>query len=689
MVSRGIKILRFSVVVVLTLFFVALLCFNLKTPELSLVKAILPEETAAEILPVSEKTSSSVNLIFEKSDDDIEPFVESVMSQINKEYFEIPDMDISKMPEYYSSSPSNFLSAQTRKELAEENYETVYNQGLERLYNPAGIMFSDFSKDPLSLTSDFLLSLNTNLKILEIDGKYYDIKTIKLKKGVKTDAVKELVEIQKQYKSGNDRLYLSGTPVHTYLTEKTSALNVNIICVLITLLVIVLTYLWFKRLKLLLPIALSIAFGFLGGISVAKATFHDFHIITLLFAMTLIGIGLDYSLHYIFSVEKNEVFYKNLTLSLVSTIIAFGFLFLLKIEILNQIALFTISGLLCVYLFILLIYPCLNFSEPIKNVEIKFNKPLKVIVFALAAIVIAVGMFKISFDDSLSALYTPKNELKQAEKLYSNLSNPEGAFILTIIGNDSEDLKEREETVGEILEEKGVNYISLSKFAPSLKRQRENFELVKKLYEQDYLKDILTPEQLEKLRAEEFSEVSFDTFSYLNDFMLSPSSSLMIYFAPQKVEISLEGVKDTDLQITVSEYLKKYRIELIKILPFVYLLLAVFTLVFYGRKQFWRMIIPIILSPLFTLSLISMLGGKLNLFHFLGLMLVLGFTLDYSLFSTKRDTNTQNAIFLACLTTSASFVLLSFTTFNLLNSLALTLSIGIISSYIFLKSVEQ
>ena len=693
MVYNRINILRYCAVIVMAVFFAVLLFLNPKTPEFSLIKAILPQDIVktTDIIPLSDKTSSAINLIFEQNDEDeLEDFEHNVLNEINPEHFEIADIDVSKMLQGYSSSPSNFLSVKTRKTLNNGDYETIYQEGLERLYNPVGIMFSDFEKDPYSFLSDFLLSNKLNSRITQIGDKYYLVKTVKIKQGIRNDTIKELINLQTKYNSENQKLYLSGTPVHTYLTSRASADNVNFICILITVLIAVLTWIYFKNLKLLLPIALSIAFGFLGGISVAKATFHDFHIITLLFAMTLIGIGVDYSLHYVFSENRDKTFYKNLTLSLISTVSAFLLLFLLNIEILNQIALFTVAGLISVYLFIILIYPCLDFPKPVKSVNIKFNKIYRIVICAITIAVIGLGALRLGFDDNLSALYTPNKSLKEAEMLYSQLSKPEGtnSFILVIKGENNEDILQKEEMAGDILSEKGINYISLSKFMPSEKRQRENFELVKKLYEKNYFSDILTPEQLSALREGEFKAVIPDE-TLTREFMLSPSSSVIMYFAPERVELNLNFVQQTDIQNTVSASLKEYRIHLIKLLPFVYLVLMIIVTSFYGLKQGFKMIFPIILSSFFTVCLLSACGIYLNLFHFLGLMLVLGFTVDYSLFGVREDINTQNAIFLACITTSASFLLLSFTTFNLLNSLALTLFIGIVSSYIFIKAFSR
>lgn len=698
MVFSRLNFLKIFVVTALAVVFVLLLAFNSKKTEFSLAKAILPQNIIenTNIIPLSEKNSAAIHLIFEQNNDDFSDFEQSVLEKINKEHFELIEPDVSKLLEYYSLSPSNFLSGRTRKDLIEKDYDRVYQRGLEMLYNPAPLTFGDFSKDPYSLLADFLLSNNPEIgEEKEIDGKFYLMKTLKMTSEAANKDVRELVELAKEFNSDGQRLYLSGTPVHTYLTGRDSAKNVNTICALITLFIVCLTWLYFKNIKILLPVFLSISFGFLGGIATAKTVFHDFHIITLLFGMTLIGIGIDYSLHWIFAQNHDKTFHKNLLLSFVSTAAAFSLLFFLKIGIMNQIAMFTIVGLFCVYLFIVLIYPCLNFPAPTKMYNIVFNKKIKIVLGVLAFVVVGFGVFKMSFDDNLSALYSPKNDLKFAEMIYSKIALPQNlnTYFLTFRGENIEDLLEKEEKIADQLTQNGFNYLSVSRFIPSKSRQRENFELVKSLYENnlDSFSDILAPKQIEDLKNTEFKneEPNIDEMPYLKNFLLSPFSSVLMYFAPEKTEISEDFAEQTDIQGTISGCLKEYRVNLMKTLPFVYLVILFLVVGFYGRAKAVKMFTPIVISSVFTLCLLSLFGVKLNLFHVLGIMLVLGFTVDYSFFGSEGDIKTKNAILLAGLTTCASFLLLSFTSFNLLNSLALTLFVGILSSYLFIKMFEE
>ena len=62
--------------------------------------------------------------------------------------------------------------------------------------------------------------------------------------------------------------------------------------------------------------------------------------------------------------------------------------------------------------------------------------------------------------------------------------------------------------------------------------------------------------------------------------------------------------------------------------------------------------------------------------------MVLGFTIDYSIFRTNSHKQTEDAVFVSCITTAFSFLLLSLTGFKLISSITFMLFMGIISSYI-------
>ena len=696
MVFSRVNIFRILFIGVLALTFM-ILCLKNNTPvETSLVKSILPENLTenTKIIPVLENSSSIIKIVFESDDRDrLSDLKSSFMQDISSDGFAAPPRSFNSLLDWYVKTPSNFISSKTRKLLSEKNYDLVYEQGLERLYNPAGISAAEINKDPFLLLTDFLLQNNIASTDNFFDGKYYDTETIKIDSNSDwtNQKIAALVKTKNKYSENGNKIYLAGTPIHTYYTTIASTISINIICAFITLLIIFLTYFYFKSFKLLIPVVLSIAFGFLAGFSVTKSIYPNFHLITFLFGTTLIGIGIDYSYHYIFRDNSDSKFFKNLTMSLLSTNISFSLLYFLKIGILSQIATFTITGLTAIYLFIIILYPAINFPKDFKLFDPNLNKKIKIMLSVFISLIILTGLFKIKFNDSLTALYIPNKDLIKSENLFNKASNRniKNSAVIAVRGNNLQKLLEEEEKVTASLEEKNINYICISKFIPSIKRQEENHSLAEELYKNELnkYKDILLIKQINELKQKPFVQNDFDNknLSVFEDLMLDNNTSLIISFSNDLPEIKSDNAEIIDFQKTISNYLKTYRIKLLKILPVIYLVLYFVLLFSYGFKQSVKMFLPIILSAVFVISFVSLIGTELNLFTILGLILVLGFTTDYSIFSKNNSKNSSSAVFLACITTTLSFALLIFTTFKLISMLALTTSLGILSSYLFIK----
>ena len=700
MVFNRINVFRILFICVLSLIFTILLIYNNKPVETSLVKSILPGNIAknTKIIPVLENSSSIIKIVFESDDSNkLSELKNMFMDDVEFEGFTVPEYNFAAMLDKYNQTPSNFISPKTRKLLCGKKYDLVYEQGLERLYNPIGISITEINRDPFMLLNDFLLQNNIANPNNFSDGKYYDTATIKIDSDSDwtNKNIAKLVKAKNKYSKNGNKIYLAGTPIHTYYTAIASSISINIICTLITILIIFLTYFYFKKFRLLIPIALSIAFGFLAGFSATKALYPNFHIITFLFGTTLIGIGIDYSYHYIFRDNSNKNFLKNLTMSLLSTVTAFSLLYLLKIDILSQIASFTITGLTAIHLFIVILYPAIDFPKDFKLFNPCLSKKVKIILSAVMSLVILTGLFKVKFNDSLTALYVPNKNLMTAEALFNKIANRDmqKSTIISVKGNSFQELLETEEKITTLFDEKGINYICISKFIPSIKRQEENYNLAKGLYinKLDKYNDILSIKQINELKSEPFIKNEFDinNFSTFQDLMLDDNTSLIISFSNNLPKINSENAEIIDFQTTVSNYLKTYRIKLLKIIPVIYLVLYFVLLLSYGFKQSVKMFAPIILSTIFVISFVSLLGTELNLFTILGLILILGFTTDYSIFSKNSSKSSLSAVFLACITTTLSFALLIFTTFKLISMLALTTSLGILSNYLFIKMLMK
>ena len=669
--------------------------------ETNLLKTLIPKQiiNSKDIISIANKSSSLVKVVFEADNQyDLEKLKQKFIEQTDTDYFELNKQNIKELLDKYLQQPGNFLSKETKKLLTEKNYNEIYYKSIGNLYNPSKIQLSTFDKDPYLLLDEFIFS---NIKISNsidyLDGKYYDYLQLKIKNNealspsLSSKKIKQLINIQKNLSNKNSKIYLCGASIHAYYASIRSIIDINIICILSTLMIIFLTYRYFKNLKLLLPIALSIIFGMLCAYTATKLLFDSFQIITMVFSTTLTGIGIDYSYHYFFMDEINKKFVKNLSFSLLTTIIPFILLYYTGIELLEQIAIFTIFGLAGIYFIILFIYPCFKYSTPVKIYIPKLY--LYKIILIILCIFALMGLGRLKFNDNLTALYSPSKELSKSEALYSKISGENiNTQIITVQGENINEIIEREENITQELDKNNIEYISLSKFFPSEKKQFENFNLIKDLYKNNLYKysNILSKRQINNLKNKKFIPVKFDNI-YLKDLMLDVNTSMIIVFNKKHLSIKEKNAYIINLQSDISYYMKHYRNLLLMLLPIVIFLMYITLTFLYNYKKAFKILMPSITGIVSSVLLTALIYGELNLFSIITIFLVLGFTVDYSIFRINREEKTESAVFLSCITTSFSFLLLALCGFKMLSSIALVLFFGIITSYLsgYLLSVNH
>lgn len=634
--------------------------------ETDILKAVLDENTqTSSIFNINKYLNSDIKVIFERDD------AEQLKSDCNNFCREITEqnsgriisLDFHKYLELLNNHPDCFLTDETRNLLKHKEYKQVRANSLKLLYNPMGIPVISIDKDPYLFVTDYVLSNFGNYNIN--NGKFYSILC------VKTNDTGKIISLAEKYNA-----YLTGTPVHSYKTAQKSALQINIFCTLGIIFIILLCRQVFNSYKIIIPVLSSIIFGMLCGLIAISLLFESIHILAVVFGTSLIGIGIDYSLHYYANTNHDKTFYKSLTTSMLTTVIAFLFLLLPDINLLNQISVYTISGLIGIYLYVLTVLPLFPLNSQLKlNTIPKINLNKKYFLMASAGIII-LGLLIVKPDDSIKNLYKPSGKLKQAEIINQKLTNPENKKVSFVIVKSTE----QEEIVTEILNKHNIDYVCKTKFIPSAHRQRENIKLIHELYN-DNLNDyaeFLTPVQKEKLLARRGNIVTFD----LTEFNLDNDKSVVIsYNLNPSVLKDVKNIEIIDIQKDISDNLKICRKQIQKIIPALFICMFLFLYCVYRNKAV-KIIIPSLIGVGVGITLSMLFGNSFNIFTILSIFLIIGFTTDYSIFISNGDNSSNTAVFCSCLTSVFSFILLSFASFKLISSIGLLLAIGISASYI-------
>lgn len=686
-----IKVFRiFFIFLVLTLSVFAFL--NPAKTETNILRAIFPENQNSElIINLSNKFSSKINVLVEaKTPQECEKIAVEFLGEIDSDFFKVKKVDYVESFKYYEKYNKSFLSENTRNLLLKEDYETVKQQAFERLINPIGISMLPLEKDPFLLFTDYMMNLSNGSSTpvnntIQYGDKFYKYMVLEtsgdsLSPTVVNEKVSKLIKLADRY----EKVYLTGVPIHSYYASSKSIVEINAICIFSTLFLFGLFFFFFRNLKLLIPALTSISLGMLCGYSLVSLLFDKVHILTFVFSTTLIGICVDYSLHYFVEKDLNKIM-KSLTVSLISTSCAFLVLTFSGLELLKQISVFTITGLIFVYLFVVFFYPiiCIKlFNDYQRKIEININYKKTIIVIVLS--VILFGLFNLKFNDDIKNMYVPSKKMIEAEKLFAAVTNSnfKTSFIV-VEGKNMEEILQKEELLASQFE----NYQAISKYVPSKKRQFENQQLRRNLYKNslDDYAQFLTKEQRETLRNEANSElIEYDNSSILSELMLSDNKSLMVLYDAKSPDIKgVDGVQYIDLQKNISDKIKDYRNRcLALIVPIILSLFIILTFVYKKPLKAIRIILPSFLAACFALSVVSLFLKEINMFHILSIFLIIGFGLDYSVFRASGVKNSILAVSLSCATSVFSFALLACTSFKLISSLGIILSVGLLTSYI-------
>ena len=400
MQNKLVNILRIFFVLTLLVLGGLVLCQPSHT-ETNILKAIFSANEDSLLVDLSTRFSSKINVIVESDDyDEAETIAKTFYAKLDKTKMHSSNINATGIIEDYEKYQNNLLSNKTRKLLINKDYDAVIANAYESLYNPVMPPIGSIEQDPFLLLTDFVMNLTENFQTsadfvpIQLNEKFYSLiildvnNELALSPTVLNAEVKKLVDLQNELSKDGVKVYLTGAPVHSYFASSHSIFEINLICILSTLFVIGLIFWYFGSLLPLIPIAVSIGLGIYAGYCVTALIFKDIHILTFVFSTTLIGVCVDYSLHYFVALKEGKSgvdtikdIFKSLTVSLITTVSAFLILLFADFVLLRQISVFTITGLVTVYGVVVLGYPMIKAAK--RNCYLKKKQSPSVVIPSL------------------------------------------------------------------------------------------------------------------------------------------------------------------------------------------------------------------------------------------------------------------------------------------------------------------
>ena len=487
--------------------------------------------------------------------------------------------------------------------------------------------------------------------------------------------------------------------------------------------------------------ALPLASAGLAGLGAVAFAFDAVHGITVAFGFTLIGVAQDYPLHC-FSHQRPglsprdnvRALWPTLGTGVVATCIAYLTFLVSGVDGLQQLAVFTITGLAVAALATRFVLPALLDPAPrdvaasarlsrLWEMLARWPRPRAGWFAALAVVALAIAMLAPSptWENDLSKLTpAPAALVSRDAQLRADLGAPDVRYLAIVRGDDVQHALRRSEVLLPVLEdlrERGAidGYDLAARYLPSVATQRTRQAALPDAARLRGLLDaalagsafragVFAPFEADvamaraapPLQPEDLAGTPLQ--SRVDGLLLQGDAgattalvTLSGLHDPAGVGTALQaaGAELLDLKQASESLVAAYRGRVLWALALAALLLGVTVRVALGdTRRALRVLGPMALTTLLVLAVLRAAGVELTLFHLVALILAAGLGLDYALFfdhaGDDRDDQlrTLHAVLACSASTLLVFALLSLSTIPVLRAIGTTVALGVLCNFV-------
>ncbi|RON93482.1 MMPL family transporter [Pseudomonas fluorescens] len=500
-----------------------------------------------------------------------------------------------------------------------------------------------------------------------------------------------------------------------------------------TLGILLLLLLAFRRWRVLLAFV-PVLVGMLFGAVACVALFGHMHVMTLVLGSSLIGVAVDYPLHYLSkswslkpwrSWPALRLTLSGLTLSLITSAIGYLALAWTPFPALTQIAVFSAAGLLGAYLSAVCLLPAL-----LNNVELQPAQwPLRLaerlvqlretllehvrtpVLLALLIAFCAGGLVQLQSKNDIRQWVGAPQRLTDEAQTIARITGyqPTSQFFL-VRGANQQQLLERQAALSERLQQlvnfdKLQGYLALDQLLSPPSQQQQVREALSKLpqYWQPLL-DLGVPlaalqtelQQLQSLPAEDIDAALAGPLGEpYRTLWLGPTdngvaamTSLQGLNNPSLLRVQaldLPGVMLVDRLGELNNVFAATQISAAELKLASCVLIVLVLTVPFGFGGALRIVALPLLAALCSLASLGWLGQPLTLFSLFGLLLVTAISVDYAILMCEQVGGAAVSLLgtlLAALTTWLSFGLLAVSSTPAVSNFGLAVSLGLAFSFI-------
>jgi len=659
-----------------------------------------------------------------------------------------------KIIEYLDSAGpyyTHLLDETDRSNLKEGNY-LVYKESFQQHLHgfPSEWRALPTSEDPWNLFGRFISALSPKNQVesydqyLILDHQQTKVSLITLSARETELPINDIVEIETQINAlieqiestnPNIRTMKSGALFHIAKATTDAKKEVTLISITSIILIAGLFLYTFRTIRPLAFALSSIVIGTFISFPLTFLVFGHLHVLTLVFGTSLIGVGVDYALHFICSGDsaRRSSLRTTSLIAVFSTGVAYFFLLGTNLPIMKEIAVFAAIGLFACWIFTILAFP-IFFSRAVtikgslfqlivneREITSQNSNNKKHTVYILIVILFSIWTLLThgSVDKSIRSLYQPDNDLITSDREVAQLlksSEPNLFFLLK--NNDIqvllENLEKTKPWLRSLMEAELIeNFQLITDYLPSMKTQAINKDLIADIYGSEG-KAYQSINMLSNTERELKTKIMSSANNYLNSTTVNEIATLTfphLWIGQLEdeyiVRIELIGIKShkaiKELQLPdellLVDFLDGWANELARgfkqtILTLVLSIVVIVIWLYLWTRRLNSILIALIpiASSLFALAIFSLWGAEITIFHLFGIYLVIGLGLDYGVFMYKEsrgDSRCRVAVLLSAMTTLAAFGLLSLTSTPMISYFGKTIFIGIISNMLLIFLVRN
>lgn len=649
---------------------------------------------------------------------------------------------------------AGFLAQKDKERLSTDPDLSFFTKrALSYLAVPAPLMGAvNFSEDPFLLYTTYIkqflpesiykIDENQNLFLYKAERYWYIFQGTLTASAFSTDNQKKIVTkletfLEKLKQESGIHVLKQGVIFYAASGFNHANKEITLIGCLSLLGICCLLFWFFRSLKpLWLGVSIIIG-GISSGITLCLIVFQSIHLVALLFGCSLMGITIDYVLHYacaFYTFNKNSQNDKFFTLKLLmpalklgvfSSVFGYAVLSIVPFPGIQQMATLGAFGILFSFISLCAWAPYImrgysSLSGPLspqfllaffmKLQKLSHMKKFKCIWIFFTILFFSIAIFKTTFVDDVHVFQSLDKQLKKEEEQIRTLVdiNYETDFFVIRVESIDDLLQKEEAFLSDSLVKQIVDR-AISQLYPSLMQQKNNRHFLKtKLYREQWplLREALGLED-KKNDASFGLDNSFAAYDK-NDFMSLPTLwQSLIHFDQSGVTSRILLKKDVPESVIASiahkfpdvlyvnprnEYknlFKTYRQTMLIMEGFIFLGLLIILTLLKDFNAACKIILPLVLTLMNTSSFLALFGIAFTLFHVMASILLICIGIDYALFlnyrtstGNKQERSILTANILCALTTLMSFGMLIFSQTKAVHDFGLFIFIGIIFCFL-------